>query len=72
MQNLELIARLYSEMTNCRNSEILEIVGLTPADDRRSGEFSTGMKQRLGLGMALLYILEQLILVEHANLIDPK
>jgi hypothetical protein len=30
------------------------------------------MKQRLGLGMALLYILEQLTLVEHANLIDPK
>jgi ABC-2 type transport system ATP-binding protein len=59
-------------MTDCRNSKILEIVGLTPADDRRSGEFSTGMKQRLGLGMALLYILEQLTLVEHANLIDPK
>jgi len=71
-QNLELIARLYSELNAARISQILDIVGLTEAADRKSGTFSTGMKQRLGLGMALLHRPELLILDEPTNGMDPS
>jgi len=71
-QNLELIARLYSELNAARISQILDIVGLTEAADRKSGTFSTGMKQRLGLGMALVHRPELLILDEPTNGMDPS
>jgi len=71
-QNLELIARLYPELNAARIWEILDVVGLTEAADRKAGTFSTGMKQRLGLGMALLHRPELLILDEPTNGMDPS
>ncbi|MCJ7534574.1 MAG: ABC transporter ATP-binding protein [Anaerolineales bacterium] len=70
-QNLELIARLCPDMPAGRIGEILEIVDLTSAADRKAGKFSTGMKQRLGLGMAILHKPELLILDEPTNGMDP-
>jgi ABC-2 type transport system ATP-binding protein len=70
-QNLELLARLNPELPSERVNEILEIVGLYEAADRRAGQFSSGMKQRLGLGMALLHKPELLILDEPTNGMDP-
>jgi ABC-type multidrug transport system ATPase subunit len=70
-QNLELIARLSPDMPDARIDEILEIVGLKEAANRRASHFSTGMKQRLGLGMALLHTPELLILDEPTNGMDP-
>lgn len=55
-----------------RVSEVLEKVGLTDAADRRVGEFSLGMRQRLGLAAALLGDPEVLILDEPANGLDPE
>jgi ABC-2 type transport system ATP-binding protein len=71
-QNLELIARMYPELNASRTSQILDAVGLTAAANRKAGTFSTGMKQRLGLGMALLHRPELLILDEPTNGMDPS
>lgn len=50
---------------------ILERVGIADAKDRRIGGYSKGMKQRLGLGAALLGGPELLILDEPTDGIDP-
>lgn len=70
-QNLELLAHLRRDLPRGRVDEILEIVGLHKAANRRAGHFSTGMKQRLGLAMSLLHKPELLILDEPTNGMDP-
>jgi ABC-2 type transport system ATP-binding protein len=55
-----------------RVAEVLDLVGLTQAGDRRVGRFSLGMRQRLGLATALLCEPEILILDEPANGLDPE
>jgi ABC-type multidrug transport system ATPase subunit len=70
-QNLEILARLFPGLPYERVDEILEIVGLMEVADRGAGTFSSGMKQRLGLGMAMLHQPELLILDEPTNGMDP-
>ncbi|MGA7418569.1 MAG: ABC transporter ATP-binding protein, partial [Acidimicrobiales bacterium] len=55
-----------------RVAEVLDLVGLSDAADRRVGQFSLGMRQRLGLATALLCDPEILILDEPANGLDPE
>lgn len=55
-----------------RIDEVLELVGLTFAKDRKAGSFSTGMKQRLSLATALLGDPQVLILDEPVNGLDPE
>lgn len=52
-------------------SEVLEIVRLTDAKDKRAAHYSLGMKQRLGLAAALLGYPRLLILDEPTNGLDP-
>src|SRR5689334_19773476 len=54
-----------------RVPELLELVALTDAADRRAGSYSLGMRQRLGLAAALLGDPSVLILDEPANGLDP-
>jgi ABC-2 type transport system ATP-binding protein len=54
-----------------RVDEVLELVGLTEAADRRAGTLSLGMGQRLSLAAALLGDPAVLILDEPANGLDP-
>ncbi|EMA30058.1 ABC transporter [Halobiforma lacisalsi AJ5] len=51
--------------------ELLADIGLVPAADRKVGEFSKGMTQRLRLGMALVGDPDVLILDEPSSGLDP-
>ncbi len=55
-----------------RVDEVLELVGLSAASRRNAGTYSLGMRQRLGLGAALLGDPRILILDEPANGLDPQ
>lgn len=55
-----------------RVDEVLDLVDLADAADRRVGKFSLGMRQRLGLATALLCDPEVLILDEPTNGLDPE
>src|SRR4051812_20969615 len=54
-----------------RVGEVLDLVGLASAADRRPGGFSLGMAQRLGLATALLRGPGAIILDEPGNGLDP-
>ncbi|MBK5096825.1 MAG: ATP-binding cassette domain-containing protein [Gemmatimonadetes bacterium] len=55
-----------------RVDELLELVGLGEAADRRVGAYSLGMRQRLGFAGALLGDPPVLVLDEPANGLDPE
>lgn len=54
-----------------RVDELLQLVGLADAADRNVGEYSLGMRQRLGLAVALLGNPPVLVLDEPGNGLDP-
>jgi ABC-2 type transport system ATP-binding protein len=72
-QNLHFTARL-NQVPNAetRIDELLIQVGLSPAADQPAGEYSRGMKQRLGLADALVKDPSILILDEPTTAIDPE
>ena len=73
VEHLYLSAALYNQKVQpARVNEILELTGLTWAKNRKAGTFSQGMKQRLGLAMALYHNPEILILDEPLNGLDPQ
>ena len=70
-ENLE-VKRLIYGLPKTRIKEVLEIVNLTGTGRKKAGNFSTGMKQRLGIALALLNNPELLVLDEPLNGLDPS
>ncbi|MNI69130.1 putative ABC transporter ATP-binding protein YxlF [compost metagenome] len=69
-RNLELAARFYPEVDKKRIDEVLELVDLSRYQHEKVGQYSLGMKQRLGLAAAILSRPELLILDEPTNGLD--
>jgi ABC-2 type transport system ATP-binding protein len=69
--HLRVIARA-AGIAPARVDELLELVDLKDVADRRTGGYSMGMRQRLGLAAALLGDPQVLILDEPANGLDPQ
>lgn len=59
-------------MPDQRADEVLGLVGLSTAADRKAGWFSLGMRQRLALATALFGDPQVLVLDEPANGLDPE
>ncbi|EJP6472151.1 ABC transporter ATP-binding protein [Clostridium botulinum] len=71
MQNLKYYADLYGDITKERINEVAELVGLKDRINDKVKKYSLGMKQRLGLGQAILSNPKLLILDEPTNGLDP-
>ncbi len=71
MQNLKYYADLYGDIAKERINEVAELVGLKDRINDKVKKYSLGMKQRLGLGQAILSNPKLLILDEPTNGLDP-
>ena len=70
-ENLNVLRKIY-QCPESRINDVLELVGLSNTGKKKSGLFSLGMKQRLGIAIALLNNPALLILDEPTNGLDPN
>ena len=71
MLNLEMYARTHDNVSKERINEVVKLVGLENRINDKVKKYSLGMKQRLGVAMALLHNPKLLILDEPMNGLDP-
>lgn len=71
MQNIMQYARMRGNITKKRIDEVVEMVGLSNRINEKVGKYSLGMRQRLGVALALLHNPKILILDEPTNGLDP-
>lgn len=70
-ENLEILARLRGLYKKNRVQTALQTVGLEQEVHKTFGQYSLGMKQRLGIAAAVMHEPELLILDEPINGLDP-
>ncbi len=71
-QNLKLQYRVLGLPEDQGIGELLELVGLSNTGKKKAGHFSLGMKQRLGIAIALCGDPDFLVLDEPTNGLDPQ
>lgn len=69
--NLKVLCELRGNYTDERIDEVISLVNLDNAKDKKFKEYSLGMKQRLGLAATIVHKPELLILDEPINGLDP-
>ena len=69
--HLAYLSRIRGPFRRDRVDAAVSLVGLDSTSRKRAGQYSTGMKQRLGIAMALLHEPDFLILDEPTNGLDP-
>jgi len=70
VENLTVWQKVY-QCPKTRIPEVLKLVGLADTGRKKAGQFSLGMKQRLGIAAALLHNPTLLVLDEPTNGLDP-
>lgn len=70
-ENLHMMEYIRNIKVHNGVNEVLDIVGLGDTGNKKVGKFSLGMKQRLGIAMALISNPELMILDEPINGLDP-
>ncbi|MEH6995590.1 ABC transporter ATP-binding protein [Neobacillus drentensis] len=71
LQYVGKLAGLTSKEAKERSLELLELVGISDAKNRRVGKYSGGMKQRLGIAQAIINRPQLVMLDEPVSALDP-
>lgn len=72
LKNLELLAGIQQRVTSADIRQTLQDVGLNPDDPRTFRKYSLGMKQRLGIAVAIMEQPDLILVDEPTNALDDK